>query len=113
MRVIVRVRVRVSQNDLNPCVAQDTRLAMSKGLTGVPKAPEHKAKIAASQRRRHAAVRVLSAVEAFHRGNQLGSSSEPGVAASIALSVENPLKFRDSRRHVPYFITSYKGSYKL
>ena len=57
---------------------------MSKGMTGVPKAAEHKAKIAASQRRRHAAVRVLTAVEAFHRGNQTASSSEPGAGPPVA-----------------------------
>ena len=64
---------------------------MSKGLTSVPKAPEHKAKIAASQRRRHAAVRVLTAVEAFHRGNQQGLASKPGVGPSpCRVSVTNP-----------------------
>ena len=42
---------------------------MSQAATGVPKTAEHKAKIAAAQRRRHAAARALTAVEAFHRGS--------------------------------------------
>ena len=49
---------------------------MSQALTGVPKAAEHKAKIAAAQRRRHAAARVLTAVEAFHREAELSQSGD-------------------------------------
>ncbi len=48
---------------------------MSQAMTGIPKAPEHRAKIAAAQRRRHAAARVLTAVEAFHRDSECGVSS--------------------------------------
>ncbi len=42
---------------------------MSQAASGVSKTAEHKAKIAAAQRRRHAAARALTAVEAFHRGS--------------------------------------------
>lgn len=65
---------------------------MSQGSMGVPKAPEHKAKIAAGQRRRHSAVRVLTAVEAFHRGNQLDSPNESGAEPSqLLLRLPHPL----------------------
>lgn len=49
---------------------------MSQAASGVAKRAEHKAKIAAAQRRRHAAARALTAVEAFHRG--LDSASLAG-----------------------------------
>ena len=45
---------------------QETRARLSEQLAGVPKAPEHTAAIAASQRRRHAAARILKAVESVH-----------------------------------------------
>ena len=53
-----------------PCPWQAGRAAMSQAGLGVPKTSEHKAKIAAAQRRRHAAARALTAVEAFHRGSE-------------------------------------------
>lgn len=39
---------------------------LSQKLQGVPKSAQHKARIAASQRRRHAARRALKAIEALH-----------------------------------------------
>ncbi|KAL3157116.1 hypothetical protein ABBQ38_001361 [Trebouxia sp. C0009 RCD-2024] len=72
----VRVKMSASHTGLTPSKA--ARAAMSQGSMGVPKAPEHKSKIAAGQRRRHSAVRVLTAVEAFHRGSQLDSPNESG-----------------------------------
>lgn len=45
---------------------QETRAALSASLSGLAKAPEHAAAIAASQRRRHVASRVLQAVEGVH-----------------------------------------------
>lgn len=50
---------------------------MSQAGLGVPKTSEHKAKIAAAQRRRHAAARALTAVEAFHRGSEEALASGP------------------------------------
>ena len=50
---------------------------MSQAMAGIPKAPEHKARIAAAQRRRHAAARVLTAVEAFHRSCE--ADAAPGI----------------------------------
>ena len=41
-------------------------MTLSTSLTGLAKAPEHAAAIAASQRRRHVASRVLQAVEGVH-----------------------------------------------
>lgn len=48
-------------------VMQATRMKMSATRTGVALSSETRARIAATQRRRHAASRVLQAVEAFHR----------------------------------------------
>ncbi len=48
------------------CPAQETRARLSAQLAGLPKAPEHAATIGASQRSRHAAGRVLRAIEAVH-----------------------------------------------
>lgn len=57
--------------------SQASRAAMSQAASGVPKTAEHKAKIASAQRRRHAAARALTAVEAFHRGSDSTSPSGP------------------------------------
>eukprot|EP00887_Chlorella_sp_A99_P006122 scaffold22.g6122.t1 len=53
---------------------------MSARLAGQPKAPEHRARIAAAQRRRHAAARVLQAVEAVYQraGEEGGSAAAAG-----------------------------------
>ena len=59
---------------------QASRATISQALTGLPKAAEHKAKIAAAQRRRHAAARVLTAVEAFHRDGELSQTGERDAA---------------------------------
>ncbi|DBA82176.1 TPA: hypothetical protein ACH3X1_007163 [Trebouxia sp. C0004] len=57
--------------------SQASRAAMSQAASGIPKSAEHKAKIAAAQRRRHAAARALTAVEAFHRGSDGVQPSGP------------------------------------
>lgn len=75
--------------------SQASRAAMSQAATGVPKTAEHKAKIAAAQRRRHAAARALTAVEAFHRGSdsalpagpQSSNQSSPGKGKGRRSSV--------------------------
>ncbi|KAA6421606.1 MAG: hypothetical protein FRX49_08549 [Trebouxia sp. A1-2] len=64
-----------SHTGLRP--SQASRAAMSQAASGVAKRAEHKAKIAAAQRRRHAAARALTAVEAFHRGLDSASLAGP------------------------------------
>ena len=48
-------------------VPQDTMALISEQQWGRPKSEEHRQKIAAAQARRHAAQRVLKAVEDVHR----------------------------------------------
>ncbi|KAL0048932.1 hypothetical protein WJX82_002639 [Trebouxia sp. C0006] len=75
--------------------SQASRAAMSQAASGVAKTAEHKAKIAAAQRRRHAAARALTAVEAFHRGSdtalpsgsQSPNQSSPGKGKGRRSSV--------------------------
>lgn len=85
-------RKKMSQAKLNHVVSKDTRRKMSdshKGKTldpksaalvseklkGVPKSEEHKGKIASAMRKRHAAIRVLNAVESVY-DQESGSESE-------------------------------------
>lgn len=76
-------RKKMSEAKLNHVVSKDTRRKMSEShkgktvdpksaalvsekLKGVPKSEEHKSKIAAAMRKRHAAIRVLNAVESVY-----------------------------------------------
>lgn len=76
-------RRKMSEAKLNHVVSKDTRRKMSEShkgktldpksaalvsekLKGVPKSEEHKSKIAAAMRKRHAAIRVLNAVESVY-----------------------------------------------
>ena len=74
---------------------------MSAKLTGVPKSAAHKAAIAATLRRRAAAVRVLRAVEGVHR--------QHGAAMSTSGRGSLPTQNRDSADD-PTGISSREGS---
>jgi hypothetical protein len=91
-------RKKMSQAKLNHPVSKDTRRKMSEShkgktldpssaalvsekLKGVPKTEEHKSKIAAAMRKRHAAIRVLNAVESVYdqeSGDKLDNLSNMG-----------------------------------
>lgn len=87
--ILQQLQGQISQH--LPCPWQAGRAAMSQAALGVPKTSEHKAKIAAAQRRRHAAARALTAVEAFHRGSEesLASGMPPHIMA-VALPAPPP-----------------------
>lgn len=68
-----------------PCVLQATRAKMTASRTGLPQSLEHRARIAATQRRRRAAQRVLTAVEAFHRSSDT-DTSQGGQTLPIRLA---------------------------
>ncbi len=82
---------------------------MSQAASGVAKTAEHKAKIAAAQRRRHAAARALTAVEAFHRGSDtalpsggpfsslLGGSRLLDIRIIVMHSMQSVCSFKDLR----------------
>lgn len=72
------VRQRMSQAAKGREVRPETAALLSERLTGLQKDPQHKARIAATQRRRHAAARVLQAVEAVYQR----TSDESGSASS-------------------------------
>lgn len=55
--------------------SQEAADKLSAKLTGVPKSTAHKAAIAITMRRRHAAIRVLRAVEEVHRQHSPGSAA--------------------------------------
>jgi len=76
-------RKKMSEAKMNHSVSRETRRKMSEShkgktlddaacrkvsekLQGVPKTQEHRAKIAAAMRKRHAAIRVLNAVESVY-----------------------------------------------
>lgn len=83
---------------LNHSVSKETRKKMSKArrgrslepkaaalvsekLKGVPKTKEHKENIAAAMRKRHAAIRVLSAVELVYESSSSDSSQDATMPA--------------------------------
>lgn len=97
-RMSDETREKMRQAKLNHPVSRETRQKMSLArrgkslspeaaervsaqLTGKPKSDEHKAAIAATQRRRHAAIRVLHAVENVYKGSETSGelSGEFGV----------------------------------
>ncbi len=59
-------RRKMSDSHKGKTVAESTCRKVSEKLQGVPKSREHREKIAASMRRRHAAIRVLNAVESVY-----------------------------------------------
>ena len=65
-RKLKATRAKMSEAKKGHTVSDETRAAISSLHRGVPKTPEHRAKIAEAARRRHAATRVLLAVEAVH-----------------------------------------------
>ncbi|KAK9819606.1 hypothetical protein WJX72_000222 [[Myrmecia] bisecta] len=69
-----RVRNKMSRAHTGKQHTPETAALLSDRLSGVPKSDAHKEKIAAAQRRRHAAARILRAVEAVH----MESSAEAG-----------------------------------
>lgn len=82
------VRRKMSKSHAGKTHTQATVAVLSNKLTGKPKSLEHRLSIAASQRRRYAAGRVLHAVEAVHRESvtegKLGTPQLPPSAASYA-----------------------------
>lgn len=59
-------RRKMSESHKGKTVAESTGRKVSEKLRGVPKSREHREKIAASMRKRHAAIRVLNAVESVY-----------------------------------------------
>lgn len=59
-------RRKMSESHKGKTVAESTCRKVSEKLQGVPKSREHREKIAASMRKRHAAIRVLNAVESVY-----------------------------------------------
>ena len=77
-------RRKMSESHKGKTVAESTCRKVSEKLQGVPKSQEHREKIAASMRKRHAAIRVLNAVESVYdkesvNGNEASSSSLANV----------------------------------
>jgi hypothetical protein len=88
----VETRQKMSEAKMNHTVSKETRRKMSEShkgktldpksaalvsekLKGVPKSEEHKENIAAAMRKRHAAIRVLSAVESVYNQESSDESS--------------------------------------
>ncbi len=63
---------------------QETTAKLSARLSGQPKSTAHRAAIAAAMRRRHAAARVLRAVEDVHRHQSLQFRGSGGGGGSVA-----------------------------
>lgn len=71
-------RQKMSAARMGKSLSPEAAATVSAKLTGVPKTAEHKAAIAATQRRRHAAVRVLRAVEAVYEASPDNGSGGVG-----------------------------------
>lgn len=73
-------RKRMSQAAMGRSMGEDARAAVGDRFRGQPKSPEHRSKLAAMARRRHAATRVLRAVEAVYSA----ASAAPGGGTPAA-----------------------------
>lgn len=86
----METREKMRQAKLNHTVSKETRQKMSEArkgksldpeaaslvsqkLKGVPKSEEHKENIASAMRKRHAAIRVLTAVESVYENTEAGA----------------------------------------
>ncbi len=88
------VRKKMSAAHKGKTHTAQTSALLSEKLSGRPKSAEHRMAIAAAQRRRHAAARVLKAVEDVHRHAQAEGECVGvwgvcmgGVRASLLLSL--------------------------
>ena len=73
-------------------VRPETAALLSARLAGLAKPAEHRARIAATQRRRHAAARVLQAVEAVYvrTGEEAGAAGGSRAVAAAAAAMPPP-----------------------
>lgn len=76
-------RRRMSESHKGKTHTQETARQLSLQLTGQPKSSKHREQIAVGQRRRHAAARVLRAVEAVYEAQGVGSGTG-GTGCSAA-----------------------------
>ena len=67
--------------------AQETVELLSQMAAGQPKSEEHREHISAGQRRRHAAARVLRAVEAVYAAQDTAPAAAPAVPITAQVSV--------------------------
>lgn len=70
---------------------------VSEKLKGVPKSKEHKENIAAAMRKRHAAIRVLNAVELVYESSSSESSQDAAVPAMHRRQINSAKKQASSQ----------------
>lgn len=76
-------RRKMSESHKGKTLAESTCRKVSEKLQGVPKTQEHREKIAASMRKRHAAIRVLNAVESVYDMESDDDASKSSLTNSI------------------------------
>jgi NUMOD3 motif len=84
-------RTKMSRSHVGLGHTPETAALLSAALAGRPKTQEHRDSIAASQRRRHAAARVLQAVEDVHR--RLNGAEGGGAPRAAASNLCRPCRF--------------------
>lgn len=83
----IATRRRMSSAAMGHTVSPETRAAVGDAHRGQPKSPEHRSKLAATARRRHAATRVLHAVEAVYSAASAATAagaSQPAASSQAA-----------------------------
>ncbi|KAL4858496.1 hypothetical protein ACK3TF_001466 [Chlorella vulgaris] len=81
-RLPLATRKLISKANMGRVVSEETRAKVGDRHRGLPKTPEHRAKLASIARRRHAATRVLHAVEAVY--SAASTRNSPAAAAAAA-----------------------------
>ncbi|KAI3428144.1 hypothetical protein D9Q98_006528 [Chlorella vulgaris] len=79
-RLPLATRKLISKANMGRVVSEETRAKVGDRHRGLPKTPEHRAKLASIARRRHAATRVLHAVEAVY--SAASTRNAPAAAAA-------------------------------
>lgn len=104
---------KMSEARLGKSLSPEAAAAVSARLTGQPKSEEHKLRIAAAMRRRHAAARVLTAVEAVYQKANDATSGHPPRAllprSQLSPSLAGMVADTGKRQSKSAFLNSFKA----